>query len=377
VWKATNSSASGSGPLNGSGSTGSGTNGSGTNGSGSNSSGSGSSGSPTNQGSGASGSGSTPSASLSAAVAAISPTLVDINTTLSYQNGEAAGTGIVLSSDGYVLTNNHVISGATSISATDVGNGHTYTARLVGYDRSDDVAMIKLEGASGLATAKIGDSSKVNVGDAVVGIGNAGGAGGSPASATGTVTALGQSITAQDEANGTSEQLTGLIQTNADIQPGDSGGALVSASAEVVGIDTAASTGFSFQTPGNQGFAIPINSALAIAAKIRAGQSTANIHIGATAFLGVEVSTGNSGGLGTTTSGAALSGVLPNGPAAAAGLASGDVITSIGGTQVASANALTAALSAYHPGDKVTIGWTDTSGRSHQATVVLATGPAA
>jgi len=229
----------------------------------------------------------------------------------------------------------------------------------------------------------------------VVGVGNAGGTGGTPSAAGGTVTALNQSITASDQGDGTSEQLRGLIQTNANIQPGDSGGALVNTSGQVIGVDTAASAGFSFQSSGNQGYAIPINTALSIARSIEAGNGSSTIHIGATAFLGVEVSptgassgdnggaggfgglfggnTGNTGGSSTT--GAAVAGTVTNGPAQEAGLAQGDTITSLGGKTINSPNDLTNAMGIYHPGDKVQIGWTDGNGQNHTATVQLTSGP--
>ena len=327
-----------------------------------------------NEGNGTGGVSGAPTGALATAAATVSNELVDIDTSLSYQNGAAAGTGIVLTSDGIILTNNHVISGATSIKATDIGNGQTYTATVIGYDRIHDVAIIKLNNASGLKTAKIGNSSKVTVGQAVVGIGNAGGVGGTPSTAVGQVTALDQSITAQDQSNGTSEKLTGLIQTNANIQPGDSGGSLINSAGQVIGMDTAASTGFSFQTQGNQGFAIPINSAMAIANQIRAGHSSADVHLGPTAFLGVEVDTSASA---ATTQGATISGTIPNGPAAGAGITSGDVITGLGGQPVTSPSSLTNLISHYHPGDSVQVQWTGPSGATHSATVVLANGPAA
>ena len=230
---------------------------------------------------------------MNAIASKVDPGLVDINTTLGYQGDEAAGTGIVLSSNGVILTNNHVIDGATSISVTDVGNKQTYTASVVGYDRTKDIAVLQLHNASGLQTATLGNSSNASVGEDVVGIGNAGGTGGTPSAAGGTVTALNQSITASDEGDGTSEQLSGLIETNADIQPGDSGGSLVDTSGDVLGIDTAASAGFSFQSndqsSGNQGYAIPIDTALSIARAIEAGSSSSTVHIGETAFLGVEI----------------------------------------------------------------------------------------
>ena len=183
----------------------------------------------------------------SAVAAKVSPGLVDVNTVLGYEGARAAGTGIVLTSDGEILTNHHVIEGATEISVTNVGNGKTYSAEVVGYDATHDIAVLALKDASGLETAKIGDSSKVALGDRVVGIGNAGGAGGTPSYAPGKVTALDQAITATDESGADPEKLTGLIQTDANIQAGDSGGPLANASGEVVGVDTAAGT----SNPGN------------------------------------------------------------------------------------------------------------------------------
>ena len=141
--------------------------------------GSGESGSGSSGGSGGSTTGAGAPADVSAVAAKISPDLVDINTNLSYESEQAAGTGIVLTSNGEILTNNHVIDGATSISVTDVGNGQTYKANVVGYDRTGDVAVVQLVGASGLKTATIA-SAKVSVGDGVVGVGNAGGTGGTP-----------------------------------------------------------------------------------------------------------------------------------------------------------------------------------------------------
>ncbi len=173
----------------------------------------------------------------------VDPALVDVVSTDGDQQAESAGTGIVLSSNGVILTNNHVINGATSIKVTDIGNGKTYTAKIVGYDASHDVAVLQLQNASGLTVASLGNSSTVQTGDNVVALGNAGGKGGTPSVATGTVTALNQSITASDELSGAAEQLTGLIETNANIQPGDSGGSLVNVYGQVIGMDTAASGG--------------------------------------------------------------------------------------------------------------------------------------
>ena len=231
----------------------------------------------------------------------VDPGLVDIVSTLGYQSGAAAGTGMVLTSTGEVLTNNHVIDGATSIKATDVGNGRTYTAKVVGYDKSRDVAVLQLEGASGLATVTLSSSSP-QTGQKVVALGNALGKGGTPSVATGKVTATGRTITASDEDAGNAEQLHGLIQTNAGIQPGDSGGPLVNTAGDVVGMNTAASsnistTAFGTQSdkPATQAFAIPISHATTIADQIEAGKATSTVHIGGSAFLGVQVSSSSAG----------------------------------------------------------------------------------
>jgi S1-C subfamily serine protease len=333
----------------------------------------GGSGSGSGTGSGSSGTGTSSAGALQPAADAVSPGLVDINTTLGGSGGAAAGTGIVMSSDGTVLTNNHVINGATSISVTDIGNGKTYTAKVVGYDITDDVAVIKLQNASGLQTAPIGNSSSVRVGDSVVGVGNAGGVGGTPSAAAGTVSALNQSITASDSGDGTSEQLSGLIQINADIQPGDSGGPLVNSSGKVVGIDTAGSSATG-TTGGTTGFAIPINTALSIAHKIQNGQQSSTVHIGETAFLGIQVS--SSTGSGQGTSGVPVAGVVSGTPAASAGLAAGDTITSVDGNSV-NPSSLRDVLAQHHPGDSVSVTWVDSSGQQHNANVQLAQGPAA
>jgi S1-C subfamily serine protease len=434
--------------ANGSGSSGSGNAGSGTGGfagNGSGGNGSGSNGFGGN-GFGSSGTGSgsvstspgSPS-DVSAIAAKVTPGLVDVNLTLGYQDNEAAGTGIVLTSTGEVLTNNHVVDGATNISVTDLANSKTYSAKVVGYDSTHDVAVLQLVGAKDLQTVSPGDSSKVSVGQQVVGIGNAGGAGGTPSAAGGAVTALDQTITAEDTGSGTSEQLSGLIGTNAQIQQGDSGGPLVNTAGQVVGMDTAGSTGeasslptstggpstggvgLSADTGGSQsiGFAIPINSALSIVKQITSGQGTSTVHVGDTAFIGIgvePVSSGNGlggngpggyggngyggngyggngygdGGFGSQgsgvgssgsgsapTSGALITQVVTGSPAEQAGLVAGDVITSLDGQSVTSPQSLAAALVPHHPSDSVTVVWTDQSGQSHTASLNLTSGPPA
>jgi S1-C subfamily serine protease len=320
--------------------------------------------------------------SVSQVEAKVDPALVDVVSTIDYGEAEAAGTGIVLTSSGEVLTNNHVVEGATSIKVTDIGNGKTYSASVVGYDVSVDVAVIKLQAASRLKTATLGNSSTVAVGQSVVAIGNAEGAGGMPAAATGTVTALGQSITASDEITGSDEQLAGMVETDADIQPGDSGGPLLNTSGQVLAIDTAGSTTFRFQfsgsdnTSGTDGFAIPINDALSVAKQIESGKSSSSVHIGASAFLGVEVaSTSAYSESGAPTSGATIVGVVSASPAAGASLAAGDTITAVGDQAVSSSSSLQDVMDQLHPGQKVVVSWVDQYGNSQKATVTLATGP--
>ena len=295
-----------------------------------------------------------------------------MNSTLGYQDAESAGTGIVLTSDGEVLTNNHVIDGATRVTVTDVGNHRTYDATVVGYSPTSDLAVLQLKNASGLTTASLGDSSTAAVGEAVVAVGNAGGSGGTPSEAGGSITALDQSITASDESGGTSEKLSGLIETNADVQPGDSGGSLVNTSGQVVGIDTAASVGYSFQDSATQGYAIPIDTALATAQQIESGVASTGVHIGPSAFLGVSVSLAGTG----FGSGALIQGVI-GGAAQNAGIVAGDVVTAVDDHTITSATDLGTTLLLYHPGDHVTIQWTDASGQVQRATVVLGTGPSA
>ncbi|AMB58882.1 S1C family serine protease [Microterricola viridarii] len=333
-------------------------------------------------------SGSGSSGSTSTATVAATPAqqlgVVDVTSQLTYDNAEAMGTGIVLSSSGEILTNNHVVAGSTNISVTVVSTGASYTASVVGTDATADIAVLQLSGASGLQTAAIDSSSTATVGSAVTGVGNAGGVGGTPSAVAGTLTALDQTITTQAEGAAASETLTGLIESSADIQAGDSGGPLYNASNQVIGIDTAAASGGAVA-----GYSIPIATALSVAGQIESGQASAEITLGSPAFLGVEVvpagdtsvyGYGNGFGGGTSTStvpGAMIGGVIDGTAAAAAGLAAGDTITAVNGTAISSASDLTTALAGHAPGQTVTVNWTDASGAPATATVTLGVGPAA
>ncbi|MCJ1715337.1 S1C family serine protease [Curtobacterium sp. VKM Ac-2922] len=301
-----------------------------------------------------------------AATAAQKKGVVTINTVLNYDaSSQAAGTGMVLTSDGTILTNNHVIQGATSITVTDETTGKEYKADVVGADATNDVAVLKLEGASGLSTVSLDDDGGAKTGDTITDVGNAEGTGNLVA-AEGSVTATDQDIQVQSESGTGTESLTGLMELAADVVSGDSGGPVLDSEGEVVGMATAASSGSADVT----GYAIPIATAKSIADKILDGQAGGTITIGLPAFLGVQVS-------GTATSGGvAVAGTIAESGAANAGLVAGDTITSIDGTAITSADQLTQVIQSKSVGDKVQVGYTNTTGASTTTTVTLTAGPA-
>jgi S1-C subfamily serine protease len=376
---------------------------------------------------------------LQASADAVSPAIVDINTTLGYSGARAAGTGIVLTANGLVLTNNHVVQGATSLSAVDVGNGQTYKASVVGYDKAHDVAVVQLAGASGLTTASIGDSSALKVGDAVVGVGNAGGVGGQPSSAAGSVVGLDTSLTAADEGGGDPEKLSGMIATDAQIQPGDSGGPMVDSSGRVVGMDTAGSTssgsstsdasgGYGFGGSGSDGSGSDgsgsdpfggfdpfggngqgYGNGSSDGGSSNGGSSNGSSSNGGSTSSGSGDATGfavpintaldiarqivsgdTSSGtvhIGGTSflgiqvadangTGVQVAGVVDGAAAAQAGITQGDVVTAVNGHQVDSSAALGSLLAGTHPGDRVSLTWLDQDGQQHSADVQLGSGPA-
>jgi S1-C subfamily serine protease len=340
------------------------------------------------------------SSTAAAAAAEITPSVVNIDTVMDYGSAEAAGTGIVIGSDGIVLTNHHVVEGATAITGTVVGTGKTYPAVVLGYDPETDVAVIDLTGASKLPVATLGNADELQIGELVVGVGNAGGAGGEPTSVAGQVTALGQTITATDAAGGNPETLDNLIGTDADIQAGQSGGPLVDAEGDVVGVDVAASTGYTGSAA--RGYAIPIDDATAIARQILAGQEPGTVHVGATPFLGVQLAAqpavsatpwGYPGGRGyrdglgsasdsgavegaSATTGVAIAGVVPGSAAEQVGLAAGDSITTLNGTAVTTAEQLSSLIASADVGSQLSITWTDAAaGNAHTGTVTLGAGP--
>ncbi|KQY59663.1 hypothetical protein ASD11_08965 [Aeromicrobium sp. Root495] len=278
--------------------------------------------------------------------------------------GTSAGTGMVLTADGEVVTNHHVVEGAGSITAEVVSTGEKYRATVVGYDATHDVAVLELTDASGLATVTTDPSGDVEVGDAVVGVGNANGDGGAASAAAGTVSALDRSISVSSESGQATEQLSDLIQVDADIISGDSGGALYDADGEVIGMNTAASSG----TQDVTGYAIPIADALAVVEQVESGAGSGTVRVGSPGFLGVQLS--------GTGAGAVVADVVDGSAADGAGITSGSTITSLDGDRVSTADALASAVADHPAGAQVVVGWTDGSGASHQAGVTLGTGSA-
>jgi len=317
------------------------------------------------------------SANAAAIAAREEPAIVDVSATLADGSGESDGTGMILTSAGEILTNNHVIQGSKQIQVRVSNGAQTFAAQLVGTDANDDVAVLQAQGAFGLSTISLGNSSQVAVGDGVVAIGNAFARVGPPTVTVGAVTALNQSITVQGDL-GETEQLTGVIQTNANIEPGNSGGPLFNTAGQVIGMNTAAANG---QSPGadtNQSFSIPINRALSIKNAIAGGRGGGDVSVGQQGFLGVSVQTGTRHSSAVTGgAGVLVTGVAPGSPAATAGIVGGDRITAINGQPLGSATRLSQLLAVHHPGDPFGVTWTDLAGQSHTATVQLAAPPSA
>ncbi len=302
-----------------------------------------------------------------AAPGAATTGVVTIHTRLAYSGGGGAGTGVVLTSSGTVLTNNHVIRGAGAIRVTVPSSGRSYMATVTGYSVSKDIALLELRDAQGLATVRTGNSNTVEVGDHVTAVGNGGGAG--LTTKRGRVTGLGQSITVSSA--GEPFTFVGLIETTTPLRSGDSGGPLLS-DGRVIGIDAAASGGFNFEGSA-QGYAIPINRALKIAGQIDAGRRSSTVHIGPTAFLGVALRRVGDGD--EDVAGAIVEDVVPGSPAAKAGLGTDDVITTFAGKRVQTVASLRKLVLKASPGQTVRVAWIDPSRGRTSAVVRLVAGP--
>jgi S1-C subfamily serine protease len=307
------------------------------------------------------------------------PGVVNIDTEQGLRSTRAAGTGILLDASGLVLTNNHVIQGATTIRGTVADTGRRFSAEVLGYDTSGDIAVIRLVNAARLTPAAFGDSSSVRIGEPVTAMGNAGGDGGKPRLVTGKVTALDQIVTATDESDGSTERLSGMIETDAPIRPGDSGGPLLNSAGQVIGINTAASANYRMEDGDHRGYAIPSNRAMEVARQIQRGQRSETVHIGKTPILGVQVRGVPSPAPGEpappATTGALIAGLLPGTPAEAAGLPEGGIIVSVNNQPVDSPATLTSLLLRHQPGETVAVGWISPSGERITTNIQLAEGP--
>ncbi|WP_068165206.1 S1C family serine protease [Rhodococcus phenolicus] len=285
-----------------------------------------------------------------------------------------AGTGIVLTPDGLVLTNHHVVSGADEITAVSAATGLSYDVAVNGYDRAHDIAVVQLGSAQDLPVATLADTNPLLVGTAVTAFGNADG-GGVVVAAPGTIVATGRNVVVRDSADGSRHRLTGMLQSDAAIRPGDSGGPLVDEFGAVVGVNTAGAVG---EDPADtatapEAYAVPISAAMRVVDQIRSGTSGGTVHVGATPLLGVTVTTVREDG---ENRGAEVLWVSFDSPADAAGLDIGDVITSFDGKPVGSHGDLETLLMAHAPGDSVRIGWHDRTGAPQTASVTVEAGPA-
>lgn len=298
----------------------------------------------------------------------VAAAVVNINGRLA--DGIIAGTGMILSADGTVLTNNHVVAGTDLLTAQVGGRGPVYDATVVGVDPTHDVAVIRLRGASGLPTVPLNRSGQLARGDHVTAMGNALGANRVPVSVTGEVTSLDESLLVLNHGTNLDTTLSGLIAFNAPIQPGDSGGPLIDQQGRVIGMDTAGSPSTG-DVGSTFGAAIPINDALGIAAQITAGVTSAYIQSGHSGVLGVTVADADGG------AGALVSTVVRGDAADIAGIVAGDVITEFGSTPIASAATFADASAGWRPGDHTTAVWRDAAGGLHRADVVLSEGPPA
>lgn len=273
------------------------------------------------------------------------PSVVSISTTTS--EGSGVGSGVVLDTDGNVLTNCHVIEGATEL-VVSMG-GESYEAELVGEDSSSDLAVIRLKDvdSSKLTPIEIGDSDDLSVGEWVMAIGSP--FGNEQSVSTGIVSALYRS-TALPSTSGTSIYAN-MIQTDAAINPGNSGGALVNDNGELIGINSIIES-YSGSSSG-VGFAIPVNYAINIASQIIDGKTPVHPYLGVS-LTSVNALSARANNLGATE-GALVVAVSDGGPAADAGIQENDIITKIDGEQVTSADGLIIALREHEVGDKVTL----------------------
>ena len=289
----------------------------------------------------------------------VTPAVVSID--VKSGGSEDQGTGMIITSNGEVITNNHVIElfttggGSGSISVTEYGQIKSVPATLIGYNTTKDVALLKIDNASNLPTVTFGSSAKTQVGDAVVAIGNALGlAAGTPTVTQGIISALGRSVTAGGSGT-TSENLENLMQTDAAINPGNSGGPLIDTAGQVIGMNTAVAGNSDSGTAQNIGFAIPIAQVELLIPELEKGGGA----ISSGGYLGVDITSLTAAlreqyGF-SPTSGAVVLNVVPGSPADSAGLKEGDVIVSIDGGAITSAEALQSTVQKDKAGQRIQI----------------------
>jgi putative serine protease PepD len=283
---------------------------------------------------------------------ALLPSIVQIDTS------GGLGSGIIYDTAGDIVTNNHVVEGASSFTVK-TSDGKTYTASLVGRYASNDLAVIKVANASGLRPAKFADSSKIQVGEVVLAIG-------SPFGLSDTVTEGIVSATGRTQSEGNGVTLTDLVQTSALINPGNSGGALVDLNSQVIGIPTlAGADSQGRQQSAGIGFAIPSNQVTEAAKQIVA---TGTVTHSNRPYLGIQTRD-------NATSGVDVVSVVAGGPAGQAGIQAGWVITAIGGQNVADSNGLSQALTAYSPGNRVSVALRLPDGSTRSVMVTLGERP--
>lgn len=300
--------------------------------------------------------------------------IVDIHTVL--DGGAGAGSGIIIDADGTIVTNYHVVENARSIEVTVSNSSETYDATLVGADETHDIAVLQAEDADGLETVTVGDSDEVDVGDRVVAIGNASDAAGDPTVTEGAVAALAQTISVQSD-YGDVDQLSDLIQTTAQLEPGNSGGPLFDATGAVIGINAAANVDRFGDVASAEGYSIPIDTVMDVVEQIESGESSETVRVGARGYLGVVLEASARVGPSRGTAGVLVGGVEDGSAADEAGIVSGDRIVAIDDQDVTSSTDVSDAISTKEPGDEITVSWLDQSGEQHQATIELGTSPIA
>jgi len=317
-----------------------------------------------------------PTGTVQSAARTVSPSVVTIAVQgqpdpATGSSGAGTGSGVVIRSNGYILTNNHVVESAAKGGSVSVSfaDGRTAKANIVGRDPASDLAVIKVSGVTGLNAATFADSDQLGIGQTVIALG-------SPLGLDGTVTegivsALHRPVrTGASTAADPQSTVLDAVQTDAAINPGNSGGALVDLAGRVVGINSAIATLGAGSLPGQStqsgnigvGFAIPANTAVDVADQLIATGTARH------AYIGVSVTDARSGIL---SRGATLQSVVPGGPAADAGLRQGDVVTGVGDRRITDADALVAAIRSHRAGDQVQLSYLR-GGHSQKATVTLA-----